>query len=66
MTVVHTRSGVVRGISFDGVRAWRGIPYARPPVGDLRWAAPQRETPGRAYGTAAGSAIAPRNSRRKP
>ncbi|WP_406175036.1 carboxylesterase/lipase family protein [Streptomyces sp. NBC_00996] len=45
MTVVHTRSGVVRGISFDGVRAWRGIPYARPPVGDLRWAAPQRETP---------------------
>ncbi|MER5216859.1 carboxylesterase family protein [Streptomyces sp. NPDC002838] len=43
MTVVHTRSGAVRGIAYDGVRAWRGIPYAQPPVGVLRWAAPHRE-----------------------
>ncbi|WP_192583441.1 carboxylesterase family protein [Streptomyces albicerus] len=33
----------MRGIAYDGVRAWRGIPYAQPPVGVLRWAAPQRE-----------------------
>jgi para-nitrobenzyl esterase len=27
--------------SSNGVRAWRGIPFAAPPVGALRWQAPQ-------------------------
>ncbi|WP_327653881.1 carboxylesterase/lipase family protein [Streptomyces sp. NBC_00483] len=44
-TVVQTRSGAVRGIEYDDIRAWRGIPYARPPVGPLRWAAPRAEEP---------------------
>ena len=37
--VVETEHGKVKGINEDGIRAWRGIPYAAPPVGDLRWRA---------------------------
>jgi para-nitrobenzyl esterase len=40
MTVVATRAGKVHGTYADGVHAFRGIPYARPPVGRLRFAAP--------------------------
>lgn len=43
--VVETRSGRVEGISRDGVLEFRGIPYARPPVGPLRFRAPRREEP---------------------
>ncbi len=38
---VSTASGVVEGKIGDGVIAWLGIPYAAPPIGDLRWKAPQ-------------------------
>src|SRR6185437_7268328 len=40
---VTTQDGSVHGKTInDGkVRAWLGIPYAAPPVGDLRWKAPQ-------------------------
>lgn len=40
MTVVATRAGRVRGTNVDGVVGFRGIPYAQPPVGRLRFAAP--------------------------
>lgn len=40
--LVETRSGMVRGIVEDGVRTWRGIPYAAPPIGELRFRAPRR------------------------
>lgn len=41
----ETRSGRVRGLLRDDLISWRGIPYAAPPVDDLRLRAPQRETP---------------------
>ena len=38
---VKTESGAVEGKQDGAVRAYLGIPYAAPPVGDLRWKAPQ-------------------------
>ncbi len=40
---VETSSGLVAGVMENNanVCVWRGIPYAEPPVGDLRWKAPQ-------------------------
>src|SRR4051812_30991028 len=40
-TLVATDKGTVRGVLHDGVREFKGVPYAEPPVGDLRWALPQ-------------------------
>src|SRR5215472_17469441 len=39
--VVKTRMGEIRGKLDGKVRAFLGIPYAAPPVGDLRWRASQ-------------------------
>jgi len=46
MTVAETAYGTVRGTEIaDGVIAWRGVPYARPPVGELRLRPPQPPEP---------------------
>lgn len=42
---VETVEGPVRGTVRNGVRTWRGIPYAAPPVGDLRLRLPQPVCP---------------------
>ena len=31
------KGGVVQGTVEDGIAVFRGIPFAAPPVGDLRW-----------------------------
>ena len=33
--------GVLKGTIEDGLTIYRGIPFAAPPVGDLRWRGPQ-------------------------
>jgi para-nitrobenzyl esterase len=38
---VKTHTGTVEGKDDGKVRSFLGIPYATPPVGDLRWKAPQ-------------------------
>jgi para-nitrobenzyl esterase len=40
--LVHLASGDVQGDVVDGARRYLKIPYAKPPVGALRWAAPQK------------------------
>jgi para-nitrobenzyl esterase len=38
--IVRTREGTVQGISVGDVEQFRGVPFAAPPMGKLRWRAP--------------------------
>jgi len=40
-TVVETAYGPVRGADDGSITSWKGVRYAAPPTGDLRWRAPQ-------------------------
>src|SRR5262245_24577289 len=42
---VATKLGRLEGELRPGMRVFRGIPFAAPPVGNLRWAAPQPPAP---------------------
>jgi para-nitrobenzyl esterase len=43
--IVRTAAGQVRGRAENGVAVFRGIPFAQPPVGPLRLAAPEPARP---------------------
>ncbi|HEY6409067.1 MAG TPA: carboxylesterase family protein, partial [Ktedonobacteraceae bacterium] len=44
-TVVETQYGKVQGAISGPVFVWKGIPFAQPPLGDLRFRAPQTLSP---------------------
>ena len=39
---VKIDSGLLQGSTQDGVTSFKGVPFAAPPVGNLRWRAPQQ------------------------
>jgi hypothetical protein len=43
--IAHTKYGDVVGVSSGNVSQWLGVPFAAPPVGGLRWRAPQPPAP---------------------
>ncbi|KAJ6442542.1 carboxylesterase family protein [Purpureocillium lavendulum] len=43
--VIPTNHGPVRGFHGNGMRKWLGIPYASPPLGELRWRPPAEPHP---------------------
>jgi para-nitrobenzyl esterase len=54
---VLTESGSVSGIRVNGLSVYKGIPFAAPPVGDLRWRPPVHAAPW--TGTRKADAFAP-------
>lgn len=44
-SVVDTETGKLQGVIQGQVESFKGVPFAAPPVGDLRWRAPQPVQP---------------------
>ena len=40
--VVNTKYGKIEGITENGCHIFKGVPYAKPPVGELRFRKPQK------------------------
>ena len=45
MAIIETKSGKVKGYNEKGVEVYKGIPYAEPPIGDLRFRPPVAKEP---------------------
>ena len=43
--VVITKYGKIQGITADSKTSFKGIPFAQPPIGPLRWVPPQEPKP---------------------
>ncbi|MHB8105544.1 MAG: carboxylesterase family protein, partial [Dehalococcoidales bacterium] len=43
--IVNTKSGKLEGYIENGLYVFKGVPYAAPPVGALRWMPPQAVKP---------------------
>jgi len=54
---ILTESGTISGIHVNGLSVYKGIPFAAPPVGDLRWRPPVHTAPW--TGTRKADAFAP-------
>ncbi len=54
---VMTESGTISGMRTNGLNVYKGIPFAAPPVGDLRWRPPVHAAPW--TGTRKADAFAP-------
>ena len=65
--VVTVKSGKLEGTFENGLYAFKGVPYAAPPVGDLRWMPPQPVKPWEGvrkadkFGAVASQVIPPRS-----
>lgn len=61
LRIVHTGCGAIEGIAAPEpeITVFRGIPFAAPPVGDLRWRTPAGGSLG---GHAGGARLRPRLS----
>jgi para-nitrobenzyl esterase len=44
-SVTPTESGAISGVSESGLSVYKGVPFAAPPIGDLRWRPPAAVTP---------------------
>ncbi len=45
LAIVQVDGGRIEGAIEDGIAVYKGIPYAAPPIGELRWKAPQPVIP---------------------
>ncbi|MFT4018533.1 MAG: carboxylesterase family protein, partial [Agriterribacter sp.] len=42
---VKIKDGILEGVNSSGIKIFKGVPFAQPPVGDLRWREPQPVKP---------------------